>query len=683
MDGVICEFNSRTGESKDSIKASKKPINSFTISHDEKFMGISSKITRLFSVNEKREILRIPSGADPIQMMSVSDDGRFLVSCGENHKEVQVWSCDHDSCITVSTASLAMQNQPKLLDCTKSSSYGDGGIVLAVSKKGVVHVWHLQTLSQDEVMPTKISVKNSHDKKGRIPIISAKLCDANEDNTVKVHVAFVSPNILQFKVVDLDDTCKDINLVAEYDTLALQDMVSPQERDLVQETKAPANNKEAAEPVLQESANPCHQGKTNKRMSSVLDCTNDTIKEVNPEYSLDEPTMEEKLASLNLLNKSEITKEQSPSLAPPSADSVHILLKQALRADDHTELLKCLYNRDEKVIVKSISLLTPTDVVKLLKFSVLLIQSRGATLVCLLPWLQALLCRHMSCILSQDSSLMLLNSLYQLIDARTSTFKSALQLSTSLDYLLSEFPDEESDDEATPPIIYEDKDTDDEDSEVDAMETDGESQDQELGDVTDASEHSDGIPIAAEIFKKAGTYDEKRLFGVTTLDVVRSKTFYAGKANVPVTDVNVPVVGGHAGITILTLFSQETLETNALSYEDIKALTKRTQDGGTEVVEAKAGKGSATLSMVYAGAVFANACLKGLNGVPDIIECSFVQSTVTELPFFASKVKLGKNGVEQVLGLGELSGFEKEGLENLKGELKASIEKGIKFANEN
>lgn len=34
-----------------------------------------------------------------------------------------------------------------------------------------------------------------------------------------------------------------------------------------------------------------------------------------------------------------------------------------------------------------------------------------------------------------------------------------------------------------------------------------------------------------------------------------------------------------------------------LSDDDIKALTKRTQDGGTEVVEAKAGKGSATLSM--------------------------------------------------------------------------------------
>ncbi|KAA8515155.1 hypothetical protein F0562_018334 [Nyssa sinensis] len=189
------------------------------------------------------------------------------------------------------------------------------------------------------------------------------------------------------------------------------------------------------------------------------------------------------------------------------------------------------------------------------------------------------------------------------------------------------------------------------------------------------------VPIAAEVFKKAGTYDEKKLFGVTTLDVVRAKTFYAGKAKVPVAEVNVPVVGGHAGITILPLFSQATPKSN-LSDEDIKALTKRTQDGGTEVVEAKAGKGSATLSMAYAGAIFADACLKGLNGVPDVVECSFVQSSITELPFFASKVKLGKNGVEEVLGLGPLSDYEKQGLASLIPELKSSIEKGIKFANQ-
>ena len=33
------------------------------------------------------------------------------------------------------------------------------------------------------------------------------------------------------------------------------------------------------------------------------------------------------------------------------------------------------------------------------------------------------------------------------------------------------------------------------------------------------------VPIACEIFKKAGTLDPKRVFGVTTLDVVRSNAF--------------------------------------------------------------------------------------------------------------------------------------------------------------
>lgn len=33
------------------------------------------------------------------------------------------------------------------------------------------------------------------------------------------------------------------------------------------------------------------------------------------------------------------------------------------------------------------------------------------------------------------------------------------------------------------------------------------------------------VPIASEVMKKAGCYDPKRIFGVTTLDIVRSKTF--------------------------------------------------------------------------------------------------------------------------------------------------------------
>jgi malate dehydrogenase len=45
-------------------------------------------------------------------------------------------------------------------------------------------------------------------------------------------------------------------------------------------------------------------------------------------------------------------------------------------------------------------------------------------------------------------------------------------------------------------------------------------------------------------------------------------------------------------------------------------------------------------------------------------------------------VRIGKNGVEEILGLGSLTDFEQQGLENLKAELKSSIEKGIKFASQ-
>lgn len=39
------------------------------------------------------------------------------------------------------------------------------------------------------------------------------------------------------------------------------------------------------------------------------------------------------------------------------------------------------------------------------------------------------------------------------------------------------------------------------------------------------------VPIAAEVFKKAGTFDPKRLLGVTMLDVVRANTFVVCATN--------------------------------------------------------------------------------------------------------------------------------------------------------
>jgi len=52
--------------------------------------------------------------------------------------------------------------------------------------------------------------------------------------------------------------------------------------------------------------------------------------------------------------------------------------------------------------------------------------------------------------------------------------------------------------------------------------------------------------------------------------------------------VNVPVIGGHAGITIIPVLSQ-CKPPVSFDSEALDAITTRIQDAGTEVVKAKAG----------------------------------------------------------------------------------------------
>ncbi|KAL2468976.1 WD repeat-containing protein 43 [Forsythia ovata] len=218
----------------------------------------------------------------------------------------------------------------------------------------------------------------------------------------------------------------------------------------------------------------------------------DPIDGVHVKNELNEPTKGEKLASLNLTENSEIKSHENVVLSPtkpPSADSVHILLKQALHADDRALLIDCLFRQDEKVISNSVSLLNLSDVVKFLQSLISIIQLRGVVLACALPWLRSLLLQHAGGIMSQESSLVGLNSLYQLIESRVSTFNHVLQLSSCMDLLYAQTVDDgEEDNGKVTPIIYEDNDENDDEGSIDSTETesnqDGE-QPQVFSDISD------------------------------------------------------------------------------------------------------------------------------------------------------------------------------------------------------
>lgn len=129
-----------------------------------------------------------------------------------------------------------------------------------------------------------------------------------------------------------------------------------------------------------------------------------------------------------------------------------------------------------------------------------------------------------------------------------------------------------------------------------------------------------------QVLKRAGAFNPSRLFGVTTLDVLRANTFAAEVLGLDPEAVSVPVIGGHAGgwtngqstrwgfhqlnlslhacaklighckptlfrpagATILPVLSAASPPVQ-LPEERARALMARIQDAGTEVVKVGAG----------------------------------------------------------------------------------------------
>ena len=170
---------------------------------------------------------------------------------------------------------------------------------------------------------------------------------------------------------------------------------------------------------------------------------------------------------------------------------------------------------------------------------------------------------------------------------------------------------------------------------------------------------------------------------MTTLDVVRASRFISQLKGTDPANENITVVGGHSGATIVPLLSQAGYE---LKDDQRDEYVKRVQFGGDEVVQAKGGAGSATLSMAMAGARFAESLLKAAQGQKGVVEPTFVDSPLYKdqgCNYFASNVELGPNGVEKIHPVGKVTDYEQKLLDVCLGDLKKNIDKGVEFVKQN
>ena len=149
------------------------------------------------------------------------------------------------------------------------------------------------------------------------------------------------------------------------------------------------------------------------------------------------------------------------------------------------------------------------------------------------------------------------------------------------------------------------------------------------------------VPICSEVMSRHGVLDTRRIFGVLSLDAMRSALFAAELKKLEQSHVHVPVIGGHSVASTVPVFSQMRPAVE-FSLEEQTALTHRVKNALYEVINAKAGAGSATLSMAHAAYHFTISLLEAMHGVPGVVESAYVRSDVIpDCKYFANPLLLG------------------------------------------
>ncbi|SCW00737.1 LAFE_0C10836g1_1 [Lachancea fermentati] len=207
------------------------------------------------------------------------------------------------------------------------------------------------------------------------------------------------------------------------------------------------------------------------------------------------------------------------------------------------------------------------------------------------------------------------------------------------------------------------------------------------------------VPVACETLRRLGKFQPGRVMGVTTLDVVRAQTFLSDalgpqQYSRESMKKHVTVVGGHSGTTIVPVILNPTLAQKLVHRKLWDAYVQRVQFGGDEVVQAKQGAGSATLSMALAGYYFAEQVLRSIHHeAPDALLPCYVylpglpggrelQARLgTQVEYFAAPVRMDRGVVVHVESewTEKVTPQERKMLDVCVQELDANVRKGKRF----
>uniref|UniRef100_A0A0D6R024 Uncharacterized protein n=1 Tax=Araucaria cunninghamii TaxID=56994 RepID=A0A0D6R024_ARACU len=515
VDGMVCELDSETGNLLEKFRASKKTVSCLAISSDGRSLATAGAELKLFSLSDKKKLQKFTGHPNSVRDMLFTENGKYIISCAAGERHVAIWKCDGSKGTGAAASVLSIEQPAVALDSKTLGEDGEGVSVLAVSEAGAAYVWQCQNVEElNSTKPTKVTVSLSKEeasipkstKKSKPCVYAGRLQGIRNDSSGKVLVSYGNLAKPIFERLEVTKESGDIILSASEDGVLLSTphggspgKIRSQQNQVT--ALGPANAEDAILPIPRVDIPEDEKHKTKygkKRRATDLEEmeNNDGPMDVESSGNVEaieddnEPTMEEKLMQLGIMEKEkdDPSKLSQPLVPiPPNADSLVILLRQALRSNDNLLLAQCLDVGDSMVRRNSVYSLGSVDALELFKSLVHRLKSGPKRAPFLLPWIRLVLLRHASTIMSDKDSLIFLNTLYQMIESRITIFRPLLQLSGRLDLISSQISADEEDEAVgvQPAFVYEDESDEDQEELVDEVEymSEDESEDDEQADV--------------------------------------------------------------------------------------------------------------------------------------------------------------------------------------------------------
>ncbi|CAL8463784.1 g3318 [Coccomyxa elongata] len=471
-DSRVCALDASSGEQVLKFKAGSHPLTCIGAARDCQSVLVGSSSLALWNIAEQKRLAKFMGHSLPVCAIAFSPSGGHALSASEGERQVALWELPAKDGAAPSKKSrpsvglLSMEEPAVQLATSAAASstpnQASSFQVAAVSTAGRAYVWSCSAAEEDRritgSLTMRVSVEASSSEtahtQGEGSILAAHF--ESPETLLLARGSAAKPVLERIKLPKDSNSTQQIQLKRITEGLLIQSSGRGGEASTSGKGAVAAMAKGRVayvrpEPVDAELlksrvADDGAERQSRKRRAEGDEAGTMEVSELPVENGPlpDGPTLGERLEALQLRMRQDQMDVDgaagSAAAGPLKADSVAVLLGQALQAQDKALLEKCLNTGNEAVIGASVRRLRPHHAAALLEAAVERLRARANRGAALTAWIRAVLLHHTAYLMAAPGVLPILASLSQTIETRTAQLKPLAALAGRLDLLVAHLP---------------------------------------------------------------------------------------------------------------------------------------------------------------------------------------------------------------------------------------------------